>query len=454
MDAAADAGPPDVSLRATAWLAAATALLAAFVYLHEIRGGSEGAGDRIFPAVSADALESLSLEREGAPRLRASRIAAAWRVVEPVSAPADPAVLAALGRTLAELRSAGRIDDPVEPAVYGLDPPQLRVVFVHAGQELRFALGRETPVGPNLYASVPGREGAPEIHMLPVSQTAAFDVDVDALRDHRVLAFEPEDATRLRLAAGATAGGFEATLEREAEGWRIVAPAVLAADADAVGRLLSDLSLLRAEEFVDAATPDALRALAEPAFVAVVETGSGPPQRFELAPPGEDELRWVRGREGQLFRVRDALVRHFPRRLFALRAKQVLRFDPAEASAVRVELASGESFALPPEARIVEPLSRLDAVDVIAESLGADERAALGLEPARARIRVLAADDRVLADLLVGRDHLGRGRAARVVDADTIFALGSALSDALPLEAEGLEALARSGDEDVTESVE
>lgn len=434
-----------MSLRTTAWLAVATAALAAFVWFHELRGeGASSAAGRLLPGLSADAVESVSLEREGAPRLRVARIAGAWRVVEPLSAPADPAVVDGLTRALVELRSVGRIDDPVELAVYGLDPPESRLVVVAAGRQHSLALGRQTPTGENRYASIPGRDGEVELHMVPMATTVALDADLAALRDHRVLAFEPEDVERLRLAARAPDGGFEATLERGPEGWRIVAPAELAADDAAVGRLLSDLSLLRAEDFVDAPTPGELRALEAPAFVAVLE-GGAEPLRFELAPTGEDERRLARGREGRVFRVRDALVRHLPTRLFALRAKQVLRFDPAEAERVEVRLASGEPFELPAEQPLVERLSRLDAIDVVAEALGPAEQAALGLEPARARVRVLAADGRTLADLRIGREGPEGGLVARAGELETIVAIDPALTQLLPLDADALRARARDG---------
>ncbi len=449
--AAAGAGEHHVSFWKTGLLAVATCALAAFVYFVELPGEEVAARERVFPDVSAESIESIALVDGLGRRLRATRGSEGWRVVEPVSAPGDPAVLDRMARSLADLVSVGRIQDPADASVYGLADAPTRVVFVQEGREHGLSIGSQTPLGENVYASVAPTEasgGSAAVQMIPQTAALAFDVDLDALRDRRLLDFAPADVVRLQLAARGSAGGderssgFEALLERGENGWQIVSPGPLDADTGAVERLLSDLALLRAEDFVDEPDAAARAAIQEPGFVAVLETRvaretgetAGEPQRFDLGVPTPDapHLRFARGREGRFYRVRGTLVDHLPKRLFALRARAVTRFDPASASSLQLDYASGESFRAPPEEELVAALAKLDAVEVVAEALGPDEQAALELEPARLRIRVLAEDDELLADLRLGSVDPARGIVARAGESETIWRVDIGLDTLLP----------------------
>jgi hypothetical protein len=454
-----------VSFRATGALALATLALGAFVYFHEIRGGAERGADaegRLFPGIEADAIESIALVTPDGGRVRAVQSQAPeedpghWRIVEPLSAPGDKVSLDAMARSLAEMSSTGRIADPAAPSVYGLAETKTLVVFVHGGREHTLGVGRETPLGGRVYVSISDGSGAEEIHMLPFVRASVFDRGLDDLRDRRLLAFNVAEVSRLTLAAQEGPQGFEAVVERRDDGWEIVSPALLEADAGAVDRLLSDLSLLRAETFVDEPTTAEEVAVAQTTFVAELEAG-GALHRFELgaAEGGVGHLRLARGRDGRLYRVRTALVMHFPTRLFALRAKQLARFDPADARVLQLDLASGESIRTAADETVIATLSRLDAIDVIAEDLGPAERAALELEPARARIRVLGDQDVVLADIHFGRSDPKRGIVARAGGISTIYLLDSFLDEALPLtlqRAAALEAAAPAEPEPATEA--
>jgi hypothetical protein len=341
-----------------------------------------------------------------------------------------------MARLLVELASTGQIEDPASPSVYGLGEAATRVVFVHAGRERAFGLGRETPLAGSVYARVAGPTGPPEIHMVPTAAALAFDVGLDELRDRKLLSFDPERVDRVRIAARDADRGFETTLERTDGTWMIVSPAVLAADQRAVGRLLSDLSLLGAEEFVDAPGDAEERALESPSFVVVLES-AGDAQRLDLAAVVDSaaHLRLARGREGRVYQVRSALVGHFPRSLTLLRDRAVLRFDPAHVQAVQVDSAPGsgssESRRGVPDGNLVALLANLDAIEIVADALGTEERAALELDPARLRVRVFGAEDALLADLHLGRLDRGRGILARAGDGETIWLLDETLDGVL-----------------------
>jgi hypothetical protein len=402
-----------------------TASLAAFVYFYEIRGeparlAESEASLRLFPDLEAAGVDLLRIAQPAGETVEARRAARGWRLVRPLDFPGDPPSLDAMARALSEVLSEGRIEDPVDASVYGLGDSAIDVGFDAASGGGRIRLGRQTPVGASVYVAVERgraaeRESREEIHMIGTAQAALFDRSAEDLRDRRVLDFEPEDVIRVSIEAFGPSDDFTAVLERNQHAWTIVQPAALAADGAAVGRLLSNLSLLRAESFVDEPDRALLAALEAPAYRVTLE---GPSRaKLVLTRTTADETDGVhtaQGRDGHLYRVSEALVGHLPRRLFALREKHVARFDPARASRVELRFDSGESISIERKDSmlaasgsswesdvgpidqgrfedLLSSLSRLDAVDIVAEALGADEQAALGLRPAQLRIRVLAA---------------------------------------------------------------
>jgi len=446
--------------RATLWLLVATALLAAFVWFYEIRGeparrAAEEARGRLFPEVAADAVEALRIQRPGEPASRLERGASGWRLVEPLAFPADAPAVSAMLRTLAETPSAGRIDDPAAPGVYGLADAAILVSFTAGGRAHALRIGRETPVGRNLYVRVidgaDDADPAGALQMAPSAQLAAFDRSAEDLRDRRVLDFAPADADRIELSGP----GLAAVLEREDDGWTIALPARLPADGGAVERLLSDLSLLRADSFLDEPGPEELRALEAAGGTRIEISGEdlSASLRLSAGDPSGADTRLAEGREGHRYRVRAALVAHLPDRLFALREKRVARFDPAEATSVELAFGGGASAAFAragadggwsdAEGRIagaglsdlLEALSRLDAVGVVAESAGPRELGALGLDPPELTIGVRG-EAGELALL-----HLGRrddsGVLARTRDGGAVLRLAPAFAERLPRDASG-----------------
>jgi hypothetical protein len=469
-----------MSPRTTGLLLLVTLGLSAFVYFYEIRGepAREAAADaerQLFSGLTAEEVRTIEIAGPEGTRARATRAAGAWRLSEPVDAPADSASLEAMARALVAMRSEGRIEDPAEPGVYGLGETALAVSFESGEDRHRVRFGRETPVGSNVYVGL-GEPDALEVHMIGSVHAVSFDRMGDELRDSRLLDVKPADVQRLTVSAP----GFAATLERRDGDWTIVAPGPLGADRSAVERLLSDLSLLRAEFFVDDPDASEREVLATPDFEAVL-VGEGGAELGRLvlgsksaSPAG---LRLARGREGQVVRVRAALVEHLPRRLFTLRYKQIARFDPNDVRELEVRFADGEPLRLTrsdseagwtgpdgdvrdlaPDA-IVKRLERLDATDIVADALGPEERASFGLEPARLRLIVRGepteedAGGTLLADVRIGAQSLVRGPLALSGEREEIYRLDVNFDSALPPDRASFE-LALALDDAVPEAAE
>ena len=470
-----------MGLRGTGLLLLVAGLLGAFVYFYEIRGrpGREQASraaQRIFSDLEAGDIGELTLASPEAPTVRAARREGGWRILEPVDFPGAPVALDAMARSLAEMPSEGRIENPADDAVYGLDGDARSVRFRAAGAGYSLRVGSPTPFGPNVYVAVRGPGETPTaVHMVAGRRVAAFDRTLDELRDGRLLLFDASQVDRIALAwRGRRAGGdlraqtLRIALERAPTGWRIVEPAELDADAGAVEGLLASLGRLTAAGYVDDPPGDAEIGLEPPEYELTLRSrGDAGPREHRLAVasvhPPELGLRYVRGSQPSVYLVPEAGISVFPRSVFELRSKQVAHFDADAVRALELEFrpaagrtdtlrlardASGEAGSLATDPAVtsrveelVAALADLEAIGVAAEALGPAEREALGLDPARVEVRVLGSAsggiESVLAELALGDRERGRGDLlAQTAGRSEIYRLDRSLADLLPLDAE------------------
>lgn len=446
--------------RAAALLFVVALALGAFVWLYEIRGGetrkeAEAAAKRLFPGIEAKDVEWIVLSTSDGRSARLERREGAWQLVEPLAYPADEIHADGMASTLAELSSEGTIDAPQPPAVYGLDDLNRVVRFSAKGLEHRLAIGHKTPVGANTYAAA---DDASKVYTVPTYRVSGFQRSLEDLRERRVLRFDRAAIERVELSW--PGGGAE--LARDGDGWRLTAPIEGPADATTVDTLLSDLSFLRAEGFVDAPPPDAESGLDRPELRVVLH-GKAPEEgkeavRFELVvgPSRDGKERLVRGQGPALFRVAQERLADFPRTLVAYRFKELASFDPGAAD--RVELVfhdTGEAttrvlqrgergWTSDPDpvdpakaARLVSELSRLRAIDIVGDAPSAEQLARLGLAPPRVVLRVHGAappegEAPLLAEVSLGEVD-AEGIAARRGGSDAVYRISPGLAEHLPV---------------------
>jgi hypothetical protein len=181
-------------------------------------------------------------------------------------------------------------------------------------------------------------------------------------------------------------------------------------------------------------------------------------------------LRLAKGAESSLYRITDDRLSDLPRDVFAYRAKQLASFEPESVRVLQLEFA-GDTEADERSFEILEEdgvwrsgnvaiaegeavlwlgvLSRLTASEVVAEAVGPDELAGLGLAPPRLAIRVIgtpsdgAADASVLGEIHLGVSDPERGIVARRADRDLIYRIEPGLEDRLPLTPDAVEAAYR-----------
>jgi hypothetical protein len=451
--------------RTTGLLLLAAAALGAFVYFYEIRGqeGRQAAEERekrLFPEVEAEGVAWVAFTTSDGRRVRGERADGGWRLTEPLPFPGDDFAWDSIASVLSEISSETVYQEPQPPAVYGLDDASREVRFGVEGTQHALRTGNRVPVGSGSYAAVVGRD---PVFTVPSFRLNAFRKTLDELREKRMLDFDP--ASVRRVVASWPEGRVE--LERGDEAWRLTFPVDGPADGDSVEDLLSDLSFLRAKGFEDEPADDAATGLDAPAFAVELELEAAEgaePRRLTFAVSGltDGDDRLVRAGEPSLYRIADERLEDFPRDVVAYRFKRLA--DYASEAAARVELGfsglEGESLAVtarrgeggwesstepvPAEklARLVDELSRLEASNILAERVGVDELAELGLDPPRATLLVYAgpeaesADAAPLAELRIGAQRDGGGFVVQTAEDPMLFELDAAQAEHVPVSLE------------------
>jgi hypothetical protein len=451
--------------RNTAILALVVAALGAFLYFYEIRGQeeraeAEEAARRLFQGISAEEIDAIALAAGEAETVRLERSEQGWRITEPVRFPADEIRADGLTSTLAGLGSEAVFEDPEPLVEYGIGAdPSLR--FWVAGQEHVLFVGDKTPIGGNTYVKT--GKGA-QVYAVKTYHATALEKSLPDLRDAKVLDFDRDAVERIE----ASWPDGRVVLGSGEEGWRLLEPLEAAADQDAVDSLLTDLSFLRADGFIDEVPPDAEVGLDAPAFEATLVMGAGEgeetPARARIAIGAivDGTERAVRGTaENALYRIGAERLEDFPRTVAAYRFKNLADFDVSDA--VRFELlfaAEGDEgphlvsgqleeagwttapqpMAAGKASQLVRELSKLSAVDIAADAMGEEELGAMGLSPPVVTLRAFRAesgeDDALLAEVHLGTADPERGIAAQRPGDEVVYRLDYDLAGRIPISLE------------------
>ena len=243
-----------------------------------------------------------------------------------------------------------------------------------------------------------------------------------------------------------------------------------AADQETVDGLLSTLSFLRAEHFIDQPPDAEFAGLTPPAFHArLVGRGSDPVVDLELSIGRRTERGKRLGRAGlpTLFQIPSEQMLELPQTLFEFRFRTLAEFDSWDAQRMEILFQDGETLAITAtktdgswssEPETIDPeklrtlgmrLSNLRAVGILAESMGEGERAELDLAPPKVTYRVFgnadadAAEDGeetevLLAEVFIGAFKGSDGIVAQSAGNTRIFEIDLELAAEIPVSLEAL----------------
>jgi hypothetical protein len=442
-------------------------LLGAFVYLYEIegeveRGRNEEVSRQLFPEVDAAEIGFLLFRAQGDQLVEAIRLGEEWHLKQPVAFPGDDVNLNSIASTLANLTSETEIEDPASPEVYGLGGSGRRVQFRAGDMSFTLQVGNEAPVGGNIYVA---REDALDrVFTVAAFRVSSFDRDVDSLRDKRVLSF---DRARVERVVVGWPGGTVTVAKTDA-GWQVTHPSAIAgrADVNAIDDLLSDISFLRAEGFVDDIGKVQKALATEPHFTVALglegEEGAPLEVGLRVVSEGDEENYLLSGGHARaLYRVPRDRVDGFPRDVFAYRFKAVSNFDSQTVDAfelvfqpespeisvapttIRVERtdtgweSTGDAWLPGKAAAFIAEFSRLDATSVAVEQVVPDELVGFGLAPPRVTLRAFGGETesapRLIAEVFLGELDPAAGFAAMAAGQAKVVRIDSALAEQIPM---------------------
>lgn len=252
-----------------------------------------------------------------------------WTIINPIQNEADPqTVRDLLVQLTGQLRTASVKIDPEERASFGLSHPPIEV-SLWRGEESepfkKFAVGSDSPVSGEVYASDDGGQGYFTISSALRDQLARSLHDY---RDKSLAHFTPAEAVGLSL----TAEGSTMEIEKKDDVWRIVRPEEYPAEKDRVETILREIQTTRAVDFIDTDTLELDRygLIANP-LVATISSKSGEKERREtvlvgrrrITNQGEPTYYALRQGRDQIFTVPQALQSALRPTVQDLRSRQL-----------------------------------------------------------------------------------------------------------------------------------
>jgi len=228
---------------------------------------------KVFHLTETD-ISDLSLVR-GKDEVRLAKKDKVWYLTAPLNTKADQTIVDSMLTTLARLRRERDLGVEKDLNPFGLDKPGLVVKFTARGQPHRLVIGAPVPGGESYYVL---RDQDPHLLTISVGSKDSLDRRLLALRDKILLAFISGEARGLRIRTGKTAADLEKSGPRT---WRWVGRPDFKVRGDRVEKLLRDLHIARAKDFLEA-PPANLKAL-----------GLDPDHRIEITvvtPAGDQSL--------------------------------------------------------------------------------------------------------------------------------------------------------------------
>ncbi|MBI5480568.1 MAG: DUF4340 domain-containing protein [Deltaproteobacteria bacterium] len=232
-------------------LLVAAAGLAAYVYFVErhSRTTAQVEADRVklLPGFDRDAVSRIVISRPGQPEVVLEREKKGeWKLTAPKAGGADAAVLSEILSAVEFLEYRARVGDvgARSRAEYGLQPPKATIRLRAGPKELVLSVGNDDAAGQGVYAA---RGDEPAVYVVEKRFRELLDRDPDALRDRRLLAFDPGKVKQLRVG--------DTVLTREGSAWFLTTPQKMRAAEAKVQELLRALETARATRFVPDATP-------------------------------------------------------------------------------------------------------------------------------------------------------------------------------------------------------
>lgn len=206
--------------------------------------------------LAIDQANVTSLELASSARtIRLEKSGEEWKLVKPISAPAD---FISVNGVLGQLQSAqmtalkDRPEDLKDLKQYGLDRPAVVATIGTGATSVKLEVGKEAEPG-SVWARDPSKAA-----VFSINSGVAMELQksVDEMRRKEVFDFRPYNTTRFEITRGKQTRAFErvkGTGDNAVDTWKQVLPDAKTVDSSNLEGALLDFSNLRAESFVSRA---------------------------------------------------------------------------------------------------------------------------------------------------------------------------------------------------------
>jgi len=337
-----------MSPRKLLFLTAVVLLLFGFILLFERKVPTTAdlarKGDLVWD-LPESRIESVRLEN-GSSVVELQRVNGNWRLVKPEPYPADAAAVSDLVSQLASLKRAGTDVPEGGPEAYGLGAasPKATLVWKEAGDDRRklsrtLSIGRDIP-GTDATAA---RADANLVFFVPSSVAAAIRESADDFKSKELFAGSAFDAARLEIERGRG----RLFLAKKNGTWWINQPISDLADGDAVQRIVSDLTGLKAIAFLSAAERQDLASLglAPPLYRVTLADAKAVSTTVEFGATRSDGNSVYARREGQVLTIPSTITDELSKEAVGFRETHLVRFERNTVAAL-LGAFGGQTFVL------------------------------------------------------------------------------------------------------------
>lgn len=337
-----------VSLLRIVILAVLVTALGGYLYFYEVPQAQKEAEKEKLVSVPEDAIIGIDLVYADR-AIALKKIDGAWRLTQPVDAPADePVVKSLLGAILAAPVQKSLDDVPADVSPFGLDKPATTITLTTKdGPLAAIHIGKNTSIGAKTYVR---KADQPKIYLTANTIQTAVTKQARDLRDKQLLAFEDDDVQRVEIAKPATAATV--LVRKSKDSWTIE-PGALPADPTEVRSYISSLRTTRATDFPDDAPTDLAKyGLDHPRLTVTVSSGKDGAATQQLlvgaeSSSGQTKQTYVKRASGPtVFAVGEWAFRSLDKDVAALRDKTVLPIDPEQVGRIVIERTEGTGATL------------------------------------------------------------------------------------------------------------
>lgn len=212
--------------------------------------------DRLFPGLSSDAIEELTVKSESGDTTTLKKVDGKWTMTAPVQTRASDLDASGMTSGLSGIEITRVVDEnPSDVKDYGLDAPVVEVAFKATGTSPsgKLLIGKKTTTGGSMYAR---KDGDKRVVIIGEFNETTFNKSTFDLRDKAIVTFDRGKVDGFDVVKGAST--FE-VVKKDTD-WALAKPIVSRADASAADGLVTAMESLQMKTVVGAsATPEQLK---------------------------------------------------------------------------------------------------------------------------------------------------------------------------------------------------